>query len=63
MLVIQISFRWIDGGSVVYVTGTFTNWRNHILMNHVINEFQLVLVQKKNFIENKIKKMKYISKI
>lgn len=29
---------------MVYVTGTFTNWRNHILMNRIINEFHLVLV-------------------
>lgn len=44
-IVIQISFKWVEGGSVVYVTGTFTNWRNHILMNRVINEFHLVLVR------------------
>lgn len=40
---VNTTFRWTYGGAVVYVTGTFTNWRNHIAMNRVFNEFNLVL--------------------
>lgn len=40
----EVNFKWKSPASIVYLTGTFTNWRNHILMPKIINEFQLTLV-------------------
>lgn len=47
IIAINIPFKWCYGGDIVYLTGTFTNWTNHILMNKIINEFQYILVSYK----------------
>jgi len=36
-------FRWNYGGNEVYVTGTFTNWENHVKLQKAGNEFSAIL--------------------
>ena len=36
-------FRWNYEGTEVYVTGTFTGWRDHIKLQKIGNEFSVIL--------------------
>ena len=36
-------FRWNYGGNEVFVTGTFTNWQNHVRLQKNGNEFSAIL--------------------
>jgi hypothetical protein len=40
---IPITFEWKEGGSSVYVSGTFSNWNQFFLMHRVNNNFELTL--------------------
>lgn len=42
-LVWNAIFRWPFGGESVFVTGTFTHWKNPIPLTKVGNEFNLIL--------------------
>ena len=44
----KVSFFWKDEGKVVFLTGTFTNWRNHIPMMKRGGEFVAELELKPN---------------
>jgi hypothetical protein len=44
---IPTDFEWKEGGNVVYITGTFSNWSQWFIMNKINNKFELNLV---NFI-------------
>lgn len=37
------TFRWIYGGEQVYVTGSFTNWKNHIILTKIGREFSTII--------------------
>lgn len=41
---INTYFKWVFGGTQVYLTGSMTNWKDHILMEKVKNEYEIVLV-------------------
>lgn len=42
---IPTSFEWDDGGNIVYITGSFSNWTQWFIMNKIDkNKFQLNLV-------------------
>lgn len=43
--VISTTFRWKSGGNQVFLTGTFTNWKYHILMEKNKNEFYTIVVR------------------
>jgi hypothetical protein len=38
-LVINTSFKWAYGGHQVFVTGTFTGWKDHIPLQKVGNDY------------------------
>lgn len=40
---INTSFKWTYGGNSVFVTGTFTNWKDHVPLQKVGNEFNTIL--------------------
>ena len=40
----QTFFEWKDGGNVVYITGTFSNWSQWFIMAKNNNSFELNLV-------------------
>lgn len=40
----QTFFEWKDGGNVVYITGTFSNWSQWFIMAKNNNSFELFLV-------------------
>jgi len=46
-LKIPTLFEWKEGGSMVYITGTFSNWSQWFIMSKINNKFELNLV---NFI-------------
>jgi hypothetical protein len=37
-------FKWNNGGETVFVTGTFTLWKNHIALQKVGSEFSTIIV-------------------
>jgi hypothetical protein len=41
---IPITFTWKEGGTNVYVTGSFSNWNQWFQMVKINNNFELVLV-------------------
>jgi hypothetical protein len=45
-LKVQTHFEWKEGGNVVYVTGSFSNWSQWFVMNKTQNNiFDLTLVK------------------
>jgi len=40
---INTSFKWTYGGNSVFVTGTFTGWKDHVPLQKVGNEFNTIL--------------------
>ena len=44
-LVVNTSFKWNFGGHTVLLTGTFTNWKDHIPLQKVGHEFNVILVK------------------
>ncbi len=40
------TFEWKEGGSIVYITGSFSNWSQWFIMTRINNKFELVLVKK-----------------
>lgn len=43
-LKVSTPFEWREGGSSVYLTGSFCNWNQKFLMNQSNNKFELSLV-------------------
>lgn len=41
---IPTPFEWKEGGNVVYITGTFSNWSQWFIMSKINNKFELNLV-------------------
>lgn len=39
-------FEWKEGGSIVYITGNFSNWSQRFMMTKSNNKFELILVLK-----------------
>jgi len=42
-------FEWKEGGSIVYITGSFSNWSQWFIMTKINNKFELILVNIKRF--------------
>jgi len=40
---INTSFKWTYGGNSVFVTGTFTGWKDHVSLQKIGNEFNTIL--------------------
>lgn len=40
----KVFFQWTEGGSIVYVTGNFSNWTQWFIMNKNGQNFDIVLV-------------------
>jgi hypothetical protein len=45
---IPITFVWKEGGTNIYVTGSFSNWNQWFQMVKINNNFELVLVNTYN---------------
>lgn len=41
---IPTRFEWKDGGNLVYLTGSFSNWTQWFVMNKKDNTFEITLV-------------------
>lgn len=41
---VNTSFKWTHGGNTVFLTGTFTAWKDHYPLQKVGNEFTGILV-------------------
>ncbi len=41
---IQTSFEWQEGGNIVYITGSFSNWTQWFVMTKNNNKFEISLV-------------------
>lgn len=41
---IPTAFEWKEGGNVVYITGSFSNWSQWFIMTKINNKFELNLV-------------------
>ncbi len=41
---IPTTFEWKEGGNIVYITGTFSNWSQWFMMTKTNNKFELNLV-------------------
>lgn len=41
---IPTMFEWKEGGNIVYITGTFSNWSQWFIMTKTNNKFELSLV-------------------
>lgn len=41
---IPTAFEWKEGGNIVYITGTFSNWSQWFIMTKINNKFELNLV-------------------
>ena len=39
-----MEFRWNHPGDSVFLTGTFTDWKNHIRMEKMEDEFKHIMV-------------------
>ena len=40
----NVEFRWNHQGDEVLLTGSFTDWKNHIRMERVEDEFRYIMV-------------------
>jgi len=40
---VNTSFKWAFGGHTVAITGTFTNWKDHVPLQKVGNEFSVIM--------------------
>ena len=40
---VNVEFRWIYEGEDIYQTGNFTDWKNHIKMEKIYDEFKYIL--------------------
>ena len=42
-------FEWREGGNIVYITGSFSNWSQWFIMTKINNKFEICLVIQKIF--------------
>ena len=50
---VNTSFKWAHGGNTVFLTGTFTGWKDHYPLQKNGNEFTGILViHLKNYVLN-----------
>lgn len=41
---IPTAFEWREGGNIVYITGSFSNWSQWFIMTKINNKFEISLV-------------------
>ncbi len=41
---IPTTFEWREGGNIVYITGSFSNWSQWFIMTKINNKFEITLV-------------------